>query len=182
MAENYAPRAISVTGGCGFIGSNFIKFLTTRFESLAVINFNRMTYCSRAPDVESPLYKLYKSNLTDAETVLSVLKNHRIDTVVHFAAQTHADRSFGNSMVFTDDNVKGTHTLLECIRAYGKVKRFLHTSTDEVYGEASDDHAGCKVHSLLNPTNPYAATKAAAECFGAILWTFVRHSLHHYSR
>lgn len=163
MVEKFAPRAILVTGGCGFIGSNFIKFLTTRFESLAVINFDRMTYCSRAPDVKSPLYKLYKSNLTDAETVLRVLKSHRIDTVVHFAAQTHVDRSFGNSMVFTDDNVKGTHTLLECIRAYGKVKRFLHISTDEVYGEVSDDHAGCKEHSLLNPTNPYAATKAAAE-------------------
>lgn len=161
--QAFTPRAILVTGGCGFIGSNFVKFLTSRFESLSVINYDRMTYCSRAPVVSSPLYKLYKANLTDASTVMRVLNDHDIDTVVHFAAQTHVDRSFGNSMVFTDDNVKGTHTLLECMRAYGKVKRFVHISTDEVYGEVSDDHAGCKEQSLLNPTNPYAATKAAAE-------------------
>lgn len=159
----YAPRSILVTGGCGFIGSNFVKFLVSKFESIAVINYDRMTYCSRAPDVSSPLYKLYKSNLTDADTVMQVLETHHIDTVVHFAAQTHVDRSFGNSMIFTDDNVRGTHTLLECMRAYGNVKRFLHISTDEVYGEVNDEHEGCKEQSLLNPTNPYAATKAAAE-------------------
>lgn len=164
MAEGtYVPRAILVTGGCGFIGSNFVKYLVSRFESLSVINYDRMTYCSRAPDVSSPLYKLYKSNLTDADTLMQVLQNHNIDTVVHFAAQTHVDRSFGNSMVFTDDNVRGTHTLLECVRAYGKLKRFIHISTDEVYGEVNDEHEGCKEQSLLNPTNPYAATKAAAE-------------------
>jgi dTDP-D-glucose 4,6-dehydratase len=60
-------------------------------------------------------------------------------------------------MIFTDDNVKGTQTLLECMRAYGGVKRFVHISTDEVYGEVGDDHAGCEEQSLLNPTNPYAA-------------------------
>lgn len=159
----YVPRAILVTGGCGFIGSNFVKYLVSRFESLSVINIDRMTYCSRAPDISSPLYKLYKSNLTNADTVMNVLRTHKIDTVVHFAAQSHVDRSFGNSMIFTDDNVRGTHTLLECMREYGNVKRFIHISTDEVYGEVSDDHAGCKEQSLLNPTNPYAATKAAAE-------------------
>lgn len=164
MTENaYEPRAILVTGGCGFIGSNFVKYLVSRFESVSVINYDRMTYCSRAPDISSPLYKLYKSNLTDADAVVQVLDKHKIDTVVHFAAQTHVDRSFGNSMVFTDDNVRGTHTLLECMRGYGKIKRFIHISTDEVYGEVSDEHEGCKEQSLLNPTNPYAATKAAAE-------------------
>jgi UDP-glucose 4,6-dehydratase len=163
MAEEFKPRVIAVTGGCGFIGSNFVRYITSRYESISVINIDRMTYCSRAPDIQSPLYKLYKVNLTDADAILRILKTHGIDTVVHFAAQTHVDRSFGNSMVFTDDNVRGTHTLLECMRAYGKVKRFLHISTDEVYGEVGDDHAGCEELSLLNPTNPYAATKASAE-------------------
>lgn len=161
--DEFTPHAVLVTGGCGFIGANFVKYLTQNHESLSVINIDRMTYCSRAPDVESPLYKLYKSNLTNSELVLKVLNNHRIDTVVHFAAQTHVDRSFGNSMVFTDDNVNGTHTLLECVRKYGGVKRFVHISTDEVYGEVNDGHSGCKEQSLLNPTNPYAATKASAE-------------------
>lgn len=163
LPEEYIPRAVLVTGGCGFIGSNFVNYVTSRHESISVINIDRMTYCSRAPDVESPLYKLYKVNLTDAAEVLKILNRHKIDTVVHFAAQTHVDRSFGNSMVFTSDNVKGTHTLLECVRAYGNVKRFIHISTDEVYGEVGDDHEGCKEQSLLNPTNPYAATKASAE-------------------
>lgn len=159
----FTPRSVLVTGGCGFIGSNFVRHVAHEFESISVVNIDRMTYCSRAPSISSPLYKLYKVNLTDADTVLEILKKHKIDTVVHFAAQTHVDRSFGNSFVFTDDNVKGTHSLLECVRAYGKVRRFIHISTDEVYGEVSDEHAGCKEHSILNPTNPYAATKAAAE-------------------
>lgn len=163
MGDPYTPRSVLVTGGCGFIGANFIKFLTSNFESISVINYDRMTYCSRAPEVSSPLYKLYKATLSDSKTLMEVLKNHDVDTVVHFAAQTHVDRSFGNSMVFTDDNVRGTHTLLECMRSFGKVKKFIHISTDEVYGEVSDEHEGCKEQSLLNPTNPYAATKAAAE-------------------
>jgi dTDP-D-glucose 4,6-dehydratase len=117
-----------------------------------------MTYCSRAPDVVSPIYQLYNANLSDSETILGILTTHKINTVVHFAAQTHVDRSFGNSMVFTDDNVKGTHSLLECIRAYGKVEKVLHISTDEVYGEVNDEHEACEEQSLLNPTNPHAAT------------------------
>jgi UDP-glucose 4,6-dehydratase len=159
----YKPRSILVTGGCGFIGSNFVRFVTSKHESVSVVNIDRMTYCSREPDIASPLYKLYKTNITDANTVLHILHRHNIDAVVHFAAQTHVDRSFGNSMIFTDDNVRGTHTLLECMRAYGNVKRFIHISTDEVYGEVGDDHVGCEEQSLLNPTNPYAATKASAE-------------------
>jgi UDP-glucose 4,6-dehydratase len=161
--HTYNARSILVTGGCGFIGSNFVHHVTSKHESVSVVNLDRMTYCSREPDISSPLYKLYKTNLTKAGAVLDILRAHDIDTVVHFAAQTHVDRSFGNSMVFTDDNVKGTHTLLECVRVYGKVKRFVHISTDEVYGEVGDNHAGCEEQSLLNPTNPYAATKASAE-------------------
>ena len=74
------------------------------------------------------------------------------------------DRSFGNSIQFTDDNVLGTHSLLEACRFYGKIVRFIHVSTDEVYGEVDDDHDGCKEHEAhLNPTNPYAATKVCMD-------------------
>lgn len=152
-----------VTGGAGFIGSNFVRYVCSEHDRITVVNIDRLTYCSRTPEISSPRYHFYPVNLRDAEQIRRILNDHEIDTVVHFAAQTHVDRSFGNSLVFTDDNVKGTHTLLECVRAYGKVRRFLHMSTDEVYGEVSDDHAGCVEQSLLNPTNPYAATKAAAE-------------------
>lgn len=162
MSE-YIPQSILVTGGCGFIGANFIRYILANTEHTKVVNIDRMMYCSRAPDIHSPLYVFQRSNLSNSAEILTALKSYNIDTIVHFAAQTHVDRSFGNSLIFTEDNIRGTHTLLECARAYGKIRRFIHISTDEVYGEVSDDHEGCEEQSLLNPTNPYAATKASAE-------------------
>jgi UDP-glucose 4,6-dehydratase len=94
---------------------------------------------------------------------MTTLKSYQIDTVIHFAAQSHVDNSFGNSIQFTMDNILGTHNLLECCRVYGNIKKFIHISTDEVYGEVDLNHEGCTERSLLNPTNPYAATKAGAE-------------------
>lgn len=161
--STFLPQSILVTGGAGFIGSNFVRYILKNHESISCINVDKITYCSRYPEVDSPIYKFYRCDITDADQILSILNQHNIDTIVHFAAQTHVDRSFGNSLVFTNDNIKGTHTLLEAVKEYGKIKRFLHISTDEVYGEVSDSHEGCIEESLLNPTNPYAATKASAE-------------------
>jgi dTDP-glucose 4,6-dehydratase len=94
-----------------------------------------------------------------------VLHTEQIDTVLHFAAQTHVDNSFGNSFEFTKNNICGTHVLLETVKTLGTIKRFLHVSTDEVYGESSyeKDEANVETVSLLEPTNPYSATKAGAE-------------------
>ena len=94
-----------------------------------------------------------------------VMKSEEIDTVMHFAAQTHVDNSFGNSFEFTQNNILGTHVLLESVKALGTIKRFLHVSTDEVYGESSYElnKANVEGNSLLEPTNPYSASKAAAE-------------------
>ena len=94
-----------------------------------------------------------------------VMRSEEIDTVMHFAAQTHVDNSFGNSFEFTENNIRGTHVLLETIKTLGTIKRFLHVSTDEVYGESSYemDKANVEAASLLEPTNPYSATKAGAE-------------------
>lgn len=94
-----------------------------------------------------------------------VLRTEEIDTVMHFAAQTHVDNSFGNSFEFTENNIRGTHVLLEAVKTLGTIKRFLHVSTDEVYGESSYelDAANVESASLLEPTNPYSATKAGAE-------------------
>jgi dTDP-glucose 4,6-dehydratase len=108
-------------------------------------------------------YQLVITDLNNYTTIKNVLNQYSIDSIVHFAAQSHVDNSFGNSIQFTRDNVLGTHTLLECAREYGKIVRFVHISTDEVYGEVDKEHKGCNEKSLLNPTNPYAATKAAAE-------------------
>jgi len=170
MKENSVPfetHSILITGGCGFIGSNTLTYLANKYSNIKFVNLDKLDYCSREANVrikDTSNYTFYKGNINDTELVSNILKKHNIDSIIHFAAQTHVDNSFGNSVQFTQDNVLGTHNLLECCKEYGKLKRFIHISTDEVYGEVSDDHLGCEEESsLLNPTNPYAATKASAE-------------------
>lgn len=162
----YTPRNILITGGCGFIGSNFINWYHKKYPERFILNIDKLDYCSDEKNVEcrdSPNYRYIKTNITNIEFILHLLNQFNIDTIIHFAAQTHVDNSFGNSIQFTYDNVLGTHTLLECCRIYKKIERFIHISTDEVYGEVDLNHPGCNEMSLLNPTNPYAATKAGAE-------------------
>ena len=157
-------KNILVTGGCGFIGSNFINKLLSTYLSVNITCIDKIDYCSNASYlVNSPRLNIIKSDINDRTTVTQILIKNSIDTVVHFAAQTHVDNSFGNSIQFTEDNILGTHSLLECCKIYGKITRFIHMSTDEVYGEVDIEHSGCTERSLLNPTNPYAATKAGAE-------------------
>lgn len=157
----FNPTNLLVTGGCGFIGSNFINYYKEKYPNIKIINFDKLDYCSDKNNVKYD--KLIIGNLKNKDLVLHILNEYEIDTVIHFAAQTHVDNSFGNSLEFTIDNILGTHTLLECCRVYNKINRFIHISTDEVYGEVDIDHKGCSEKSLLNPTNPYAATKAGAE-------------------
>jgi len=158
-----------VTGGCGFIGSNFINYI---FESgkYSIVNFDAMYYCANETNVDEiirqhPDYKLVKGNLCSEDLVRHVLETHEIEEVVHFAAQSHVQNSFDDSLQFTKDNILGTHVLLECCRKYGNIRKFVHVSTDEVYGESmnSVDELHKTEHSVLCPTNPYAATKAGAE-------------------
>ena len=166
--------AILVTGGCGFIGSNYINALlrTKLFNGVAfdyVINIDKLDYCSAEDNViesSDAKYIFVKGSVCDNELLRTLFDTYAIEYIVHFAAQTHVDNSFDNSIDYTTDNILGTHQLLECCRLYGKgnIKRFIHMSTDEVYGELSTIH--CKDSdetALLNPTNPYAATKAGAE-------------------
>lgn len=152
-----------VTGGSGFIGSHFVREHRRKYPGDLIVNLDRGDYCSHAVTVTDP-YVFVRGDICDAALVRSVLAKYDINVVVHFAAQTHVDNSFGNSLSFTRDNVLGTHTLLECAKDATGLECFLHFSTDEVYGEVDDDHAGCDERSILNPTNPYAATKAGAEC------------------
>jgi dTDP-glucose 4,6-dehydratase len=167
--------AILVTGGCGFIGSNYINALlrTKLFNGEAfdiVINVDKLDYCSAEDNVVCDAgdvnYIFIKGSVCDKDLLQSLFESYTIEYIVHFAAQTHVDNSFDNSIDYTLDNIVGTHQLLECCRLYGRgnIKRFIHMSTDEVYGELSTIH--CKDSdetALLNPTNPYAATKAGAE-------------------
>ena len=157
---------ILVTGGCGFIGSNFINYILGADPDIHVINIDCLNYCASPDNVSGtygPRYKFIQGNICSKDLILHVLHEYEICTIVHFAAQSHVDNSFDNSLQYTTDNVVGTHTLLQAAKEYGKLTKFLHFSTDEVYGEVDRDHPGCSEKSLLNPTNPYAATKAAAE-------------------
>lgn len=155
---------ILVTGGCGFIGSNFINYMLKTHNDINIYNLDCMNYCASESNVLlNQNYKLIKGNITSKDLVLHILKEYEINAIVHFAAQSHVDNSFDNSLQYTTDNVYGTHVLLQASKEYGQLKKFLHFSTDEVYGEVDLEHPGCHEKSLLNPTNPYAATKAAAE-------------------
>ena len=152
-----------VTGGCGFIGSAFCRRLIATGTTL--VNLDILYPCStRELQESSGNYTFVKGDVKDRRLLDELLRLHAIDTVVHFAAQSHVDTSFTNPMLYTQDNVVGTHTLLEACRDYGLIVKFIHISTDEVYGENVAEGAFSET-SLLKPTNPYAASKAAAEMF-----------------
>ena len=163
-------KNLLVTGGCGFIGSNFINYFAKKYPNINIINVDKLYYCADINNVDenirnSPNYKMIKCDINNNELISYILKKDNIDTIIHFAAQSHVQNSFDNSLQFTKDNVLGTHSLLESCRKYGKIKKFIHVSTDEVYGESmiNDDEKSKTEHSILCPTNPYAATKAGAE-------------------
>ena len=157
-----------ITGGCGFIGCNFINWIFHN-KNYNIINIDAMYYCASEENVNEEIrlserYKLIKGNLCNKDLVDEVVNNHNITHVIHFAAQSHVQNSFEDSLQFTHDNILGTHTLLEVCRKYGKIERFIHVSTDEVYGESMIDinEQHKTEHSVLCPSNPYAATKAGA--------------------
>ncbi len=118
---------------------------------------------------DRPNFKFVKGNLLSADLMNYVLVQESIDTIIHAAAQTHVDNSFGNSFAFTENNVLGTHVLIEAAKSQG-IKRFIHVSTDEVYGSSYAEDPCRKEGDVLEPTNPYAATKAAAEAIARSYW------------
>lgn len=156
---------ILVTGGCGFIGSAFCKHMIENY-SFTIVNIDYLYPCSTSELTTSHHnYHFIHGDIKNKELITTVLHKYNINLVVHFAAQTHVDTSFTNPMIYTHDNVIGTHTLLESCRSYGKLTKFIQISTDEVYGENLHDDQAFTETSLLKPTNPYAASKASAEMF-----------------
>lgn len=155
-----------ITGGCGFIGSNFINFIHSKEPHSFVLNVDKLDYCADTHNVyerdDPTRYLLVRHTICDKYKMLRLLNEYKITHLVHFAAQSHVDSSFDRAMDYTMDNVYGTHCLLEAARMYGQLERFIHFSTDEVYGESTED-AKFDEQSLLCPTNPYSATKAGAE-------------------
>jgi dTDP-glucose 4,6-dehydratase len=164
-------RHILVTGGAGFIGSNFVRYLLQQEEGVHVVNFDSLTYAGNLEnlvDVQSdPRYVFVKGDICDPEAVASVLKARSIDTIVHFAAESHVDRSILGAGAFIRTNVVGTQVLLEAARAAG-ISKFLHVSTDEVYGSLGPEGLFTET-TPIHPNSPYAASKASSDLL-ALAW------------
>lgn len=161
-------KNVLITGGYGFIASNFLIYLVNKYKDINFYNYDCLLYCASIKNIEEienePNFKTTTNKLQNKDFLLSYLVDNKIDCVMHFAAQSHVEYSFNNSLDYTNDNIYGTHILLECCRIYGKIVKFIHMSTDEVYGESMlNDDIKKDENSILCPTNPYAATKAAAE-------------------
>eukprot|EP00180_Rhodochaete_pulchella_P001084 Plantae.Rhodophyta-Rhodochaete_pulchella.ctg1900.p1 GENE.Plantae.Rhodophyta-Rhodochaete_pulchella.ctg1900~~Plantae.Rhodophyta-Rhodochaete_pulchella.ctg1900.p1 ORF type:complete len:348 (+),score=49.17 Plantae.Rhodophyta-Rhodochaete_pulchella.ctg1900:156-1199(+) len=160
----YTPCNILLTGGAGFIGSHVVIHLVRKYPEYRVVVLDKLDYCAAVdnlgPVAESPNFKFVRGDIRSKALLDYLLREEQIDTIMNFAASTHVDNSFQSSITFTANNVVGTHILLESAREYGHIHRFIHVSTDEVYG---GETSMTKEESMLSPTNPYACTKAAAE-------------------
>ena len=160
-----------VTGGAGFIGSNFVNLFCKKYPKIKVINFDALYYCANKNNIDESIsqsenYTFMEGNLRSFDLLQHIFTNNKISHVIHFAAQSHVQNSFEDSLEYTNDNIIGTHNLLEVNRRFNPhLQKFIHVSTDEVYGESMlDTNENHKTeHSILCPTNPYAASKASAE-------------------
>jgi dTDP-glucose 4,6-dehydratase len=156
------PKAL-VTGGCGFIGSNFLNIMKERHPDIDFINIDKVDYCSNVHNVKPGVATLVRRDLCNVGFLENLVKEHKFDYVFHFAAQSHVDNSFISPLGFTLDNTYGTHALVEMCRRHTPNVEFIHFSTDEVYGESKTDEPFTEETGVLRPTNPYSASKAAAE-------------------
>jgi dTDP-glucose 4,6-dehydratase len=153
---------ILVTGGAGFIGSHFIKYLLKKYPKYQVINLDKLTYSGNLDNIKEisrhPRYRFIKGDICDGPLVESAVKGCSL--IVHFAAETHVDRSIKDGSNFVKTNVTGTHTLLQAALKV-KIKKFVHISTDEVYGSRKSGYF--KETDPLNPSSPYSASKASSD-------------------
>jgi dTDP-glucose 4,6-dehydratase len=163
-AGAYEPKNILLTGGCGFIGSHVLVTLVQKYPDYNFVNLDILDKCATANNVSAIAacknYTYCHGDICNLDLVAHLMEFFKIDTVMHFAAQSHVDASFGNPVAHTQTNVLGTHTMLEAARRF-QVKRFVHVSTDEVYGDVMGD--GALENAMFEPTNPYSCSKAAAE-------------------
>ncbi|HNY88329.1 MAG TPA: dTDP-glucose 4,6-dehydratase [Methanoregulaceae archaeon] len=162
-----------VTGGAGFIGSNFIRFLLNdRSDTEIVVNLDKLTYAGNLENLKdiagNPAYRFIRGDICDGELVSRILDEFDIDTVVHFAAESHVDRSISEGLSFVTTNVTGTCSLLEAARKAG-ISRFIHVSTDEVYG--SIRKGSFSETDPLNPSSPYSASKAGSDLLALSYFT-----------
>ncbi len=158
-------KKILVTGGAGFIGSNFVRMVLSEHPDCFVVNLDKLTYAGNLENLagllKSPNYKFVKGDICDVALIEKIIEQNRIDTIINLAAESHVDRSINEPKVFIETNVTGTLTLLEAARDR-KLERFIQISTDEVYG-ALGSQGKFTEQTPLAPNSPYSASKAAAD-------------------
>ncbi|MBE3114215.1 MAG: dTDP-glucose 4,6-dehydratase [Actinobacteria bacterium] len=153
-----------ITGGAGFIGSNFIHYIARKYPEYKIINLDKLTYAGNLEnlrDIENnPNYKFIKGDIADRKIIDEIFKSRNIDAIINFAAESHVDRSIEDPGVFIQTDIYGTYVLLEAVKKYNS-SIFLQISTDEVYGSITD--GSFREDDPLKPNSPYSASKAGAE-------------------
>jgi len=154
-----------VTGGAGFIGSSFVRFVLRTQPDVEIINYDLLTYAGNLRNLDEvasdPRYVFVRGDIADPKSVRAVFENHKVDAVVNFAAETHVDRSIEDSTPFVRSNVAGTQCLLDNARHF-RISKFVQISTDEVYGSLGPEGA-FREDTPLDPSSPYSASKAGAD-------------------
>ena len=172
-ASSHTPRNVLVTGGAGFIGANFLESLLARDSSVKVVTIDSLTYAGSLENLanvaSNPRHEFVKGDITDASLVNRLIVDRDIDTIVHFAAESHVDRSITGPAAFITTNIVGTFTLLEAARTAWLVDakrgdvRFHHVSTDEVFGSLGESDPPFSETTSYSPNSPYSASKAGSD-------------------
>ncbi|MCT4686662.1 dTDP-glucose 4,6-dehydratase [Vallitalea sp.] len=157
-------KTILVTGGAGFIGCNFIRYIINKYDDYRIINLDALTYAGNLDNLvkmkDNPNYLFVKGDISDIEAVNRVM-GKGVDYIINFAAESHVDRSIDNSNAFIKTNVMGTQVLLDAAKRY-KIKKYIQISTDEVYGSLGETGYFTE-KTPISPNNPYSASKASAD-------------------
>lgn len=175
MSNNYQPRNILVTGGAGFIGCNYVRHMLAKYPEVNIVNLDKLTYAGSMDNLEElpgqQRHQFVQGDICDQSLVAKLLEQYRIDTIVHFAAESHVDRSIRGPRDFIQTNIVGTYSLLEAARNYWQKAgiynsqqcRFHHISTDEVYGSLSPGDPAFTETTPYAPNSPYSASKAGSD-------------------
>ena len=167
-------KNILVTGGAGFIGSNFIRYMINKYDYITIINYDALTYAGNLHNLEDvekkDNYSFIKGNILDKELFKKTMQKYSVDTIIHFAAESHVDRSINSAKEFAETNIMGTLSILEACKecwtdindSYKDEYRYLQVSTDEVYGSLGKDGFFTE-NTPINPRSPYSASKAGAD-------------------
>ncbi len=161
-------KNILVTGGMGFIGSNFVRYILNLNQDFKIINVDKLTYAGNPENLKdidekfSNRYKFYKNDICDFESIDKIIKKESIVYIINFAAESHVDRSIDNPTTFCNTNIMGTQSLLNAAKR-NNIKKYIQISTDEVYGSLSNDDPPFTEQTPLAPNSPYSASKASAD-------------------